>query len=105
MSGRKFDGGKLRWAIMPWDALTKVMEVLEYGARKYDLHNWQGLADFELRYESALIRHYVAWKAGEENDPESGLSHLAHMACNVLFLIWKGMQSKKQIKQKESTKC
>jgi hypothetical protein len=25
---------------------------------------------------------------GEDKDPESGLSHLAHLGCCVVFLIW-----------------
>ena len=28
-----------------------------------------------------------AWFRGERNDPESGLSHLAHAICNLMMLI------------------
>lgn len=31
-------------------------------------------------------RHLAAWAAGEERDPESGLSHLGHALCNAVFL-------------------
>jgi hypothetical protein len=39
------------------------------------------------RPESAGYRHLTAWSMGENTDPETGLSHLAHAACNMLFLL------------------
>jgi hypothetical protein len=29
----------------------------------------------------------LAWNDGESVDPETGISHLAHAACNLLFLL------------------
>ena len=42
---------------------------------------------FQLRNRDALYRHWLAYLSGEEIDPESGMSHLWHMACNLDFLI------------------
>lgn len=64
------------------------MKILTYGAQKYGDNNWQNLEQFEDRYYAALMRHLVAWRKGEESDPESGLPHLAHVMANGLFLRW-----------------
>jgi hypothetical protein len=34
------------------------------------------------------MRHLVAYQSGEEIDPESGKSHLAHAQCCLIFLAW-----------------
>jgi hypothetical protein len=34
------------------------------------------------------MRHVHAWRAGETKDPESGLHHLAHAGCCLLFMLW-----------------
>ena len=33
------------------------------------------------------MRHFEAYRSGEKNDPESGMPHLWHVACNIMFLI------------------
>jgi hypothetical protein len=49
-------------------------------------HNWRkGMAWHRLF--GAALRHLWAWYRGEKADPETGLSHLAHAACCVLFLL------------------
>lgn len=85
--GRKDDAGKPRWGLLPWRALGSVVDVLTYGAKKYAPHNWQKVPEARERYEDALERHLVAWRLGENVDPESGLPHLAHAACCLLFLL------------------
>ena len=86
-TGRKADDGKLRWRLVPWDALEQVVAVLEAGAKEYGDFNWQLVEPFEERYGNALLRHVVAWTRGEVADPKSGLPHLAHACCNALFLL------------------
>jgi hypothetical protein len=39
------------------------------------------------RYYAAALRHLPAWRGGEELDPESGLTHLAHALANAAFLM------------------
>jgi hypothetical protein len=85
--GRKDDAGKRRWSLVPWNALTTVLDVLEIGAKKYAPDNWRKVPDATDRYWNAAMRHLLSWKEGEKTDPESGLSHLAHGACNMLFLL------------------
>lgn len=86
MKGTKYDQGKLRWSLFPWDALQAVGGALEYGAVKYDTDNWQRVVGARTRYFDAAMRHLIAWHRGEEID-ESGHHHLAHAACCVLFLL------------------
>ena len=85
--GKKFDSGKLRLDLLPFDALEEVAKVLMYGAEKYGAHNWREVDNAKERYTSALLRHLSAIMQGEEVDPESGLKHIAHLACNALFLV------------------
>lgn len=86
-NGHKADEGKLRWTLVPWVALEQVVRVLEVGAAEYGDDNWQLVEPFEQRYTNSLLRHVVAWSMGERLDPKSGLPHLAHAACNCLFLL------------------
>jgi hypothetical protein len=86
--GLKYDSGKPRWSLLPFAALLAVVQVLEFGATKYKPNSWQGLENGRERYFDAAIRHLVAWHGGEIIDAESGLHHLAHAACNLLFLLW-----------------
>jgi hypothetical protein len=82
----KEDGAKPRTDLMPPLAILAVAEVLGFGARKYAPGNWAKCAS-RNRYVAAALRHLLAWQSGEDRDPESGLSHLAHAACSVLFAL------------------
>jgi hypothetical protein len=83
-----FADGKLRWSLLPLDAVEEIVKVLEHGAKKYSVDNWKYVENGTERYWDSLVRHIMAWKQGEIIDPESGLSHLAHAGCNVLFLLY-----------------
>lgn len=85
--GHKDDTGKLEWHLMPWNALREVVRVLMYGKSKYGENNWRYLDKPDRRYLNAAIRHLEAHMSGEYQDPESGLPHLAHAACSLLFLL------------------
>lgn len=67
--------------------LNETSKVLTYGARKYDDNNWQIVPKGEPRYYSAMVRHLTDGVLGPPTDEETGLSHLAHAACNVAFLL------------------
>lgn len=85
----KYDSGKTDWSLMPFEAIEEINKVLDFGAKKYAAHNWRTGSGFKYtRVLSSLLRHTFAWARGEDLDPESGLSHLAHMGCNVVFLIY-----------------
>lgn len=84
--GRKFDGGKLEYGLLPPQALKATVDVLTFGAQKYERDNWKNVPDSKRRYFDALQRHIWAWKEGEKDDPESGKHHLAHALCCLMFL-------------------
>ena len=86
MSGTKHDSGKVRLELLSIDALNQIAKVLTFGALKYDDHNWRGGFDWSRLYGAAL-RHITSHMNGENVDPESGLSHLAHAGCCLMFLL------------------
>jgi hypothetical protein len=86
-AGRKDDAEKPRWDLVPWDALGVVVAVLTFGARKYAPGNWRVVPEARRRYFAAAQRHLTAWWAGARRDPETGLHHLGHACCCVLFLL------------------
>ena len=86
--GKKFDDGKLRWDLLQLDCVEDVVKILSFGSKKYSDNSWQQLDNAEDRYFAALMRHLIASRMGEKIDSESGMSHLAHIACNIHFLQW-----------------
>jgi len=85
--GLKYDSGKPRMDLLPAYSLEQIALVLGFGAQKYASWNWsKGIAYSRLL--GACLRHLFAWARGENTDKESGLSHLAHAGCCILFLIW-----------------
>jgi len=82
---RKFDTGKAKISYLCPRALKETAEISTSGAEKYDPYNWCKDPDWN-RYYDAVQRHLMAWQAGEDKDPESGKSHLAHAACTINFL-------------------
>jgi hypothetical protein len=84
--GIKHDSDKLRYSLLPWNALKEVVKVLEFGASKYSVNNWQKIEP--QRYKDAAMRHLVAILEGKWLDEESQLPHAAHCICCLLFIIW-----------------
>ena len=86
--GRKDDTKKRRYSLLPTGTVNHVVDVLEFGAIKYAPDNWQKVPDARRRYYDAAMRHIDSWFGGEVKDSETGLPHLAHAVCCLLFLIW-----------------
>lgn len=84
-SGSKYDGDKPRMDLLDADFLEQVASVLTFGAQKYAAHNWRGGIAYS-RLIAAAYRHLGAINRGEDIDPESGLPHVAHLGCCVMFL-------------------
>ena len=87
-AGRKDDAGKPRWDLLPWRELEAVVDVLTYGADKYADNGWQEVPAPINRYFAAALHHVSAYRQGEDLDPDSGLPHLAHAICSLLFVEW-----------------
>ncbi len=84
--GAKLDAGKNPLELLPFDAIEEVGRILEFGAKKYARRNWEKGISYS-RVAGAVLRHTFKWIMGEDRDPETGRSHMAHAACECLFLV------------------
>lgn len=88
MKGVKKDSSKLKWDLLPIEAVEQVVRVLMFGARKYSPDNWKRVPDARNRYYAAALRHIFAWRRGSKLDPESKKPHIAHAVCCLIFILW-----------------
>lgn len=86
-TGKKFDGGKPLMGCLPPHAELEIAKVLTFGAEKYGRDNWRTLDSLQTRYTDACMRHLNAYRRGEVVDEESGLHHLAHAMCCLMFKL------------------
>lgn len=57
------------------------------GARNYGPYNWRESNVKATVYVAAARRHLAQWLDGQDDDPQSGVSHLAHArACLGILL-------------------
>jgi hypothetical protein len=70
-----------------------LMEVREFGCKKYDRMNWSVSKGTEHSKEfldeniDSMLRHIMAYMEGESIDNESGCHHLAQAAIRCMFAI------------------
>lgn len=83
--GKKNDQGKPRVSLIPKAAILGAARGLTYGEKKYGTHNFRNGLSFS-RLADATMRHLTSWLEGENNDPESGLSHLDHAIASLAML-------------------
>lgn len=76
---------RLRSTLSP-ERVAGAAEVLAFGAEKYAAWNWEKGFKF-TRVASAGLRHALWIPNDGPTDPESGLSHSYHLACNVIFAV------------------
>lgn len=95
--GGKKDAEKVRFDLLPGEALFAIAKVLTTGTKKYEDRNWENGMKWS-RVFSATLRHLWAWWAApgsktnvnfifDELDDEWQYSHLWHAGCCILFLI------------------
>ncbi len=76
----------------PLHLIPPAAEILEavvmgLGARKYGPYNWRSSSIRATVYVAAAKRHLAQWLDGQDDDVESGVSHLAHArACLGILL-------------------
>ena len=87
-TGTKNDSGKPRWSLIPNGVVAEVVQVLEFGAARYGEDNWQKVPDARRRYYDAAHRHMDQYWSGEQTDPDTGLHHLSHAICSLMFIVW-----------------
>ncbi|MGU3387314.1 dATP/dGTP diphosphohydrolase domain-containing protein [Methylobacterium sp. D53M] len=82
---------KLPMELIPIVALVQEAAVYGLGAdcpaKAYGRFNWRSAPIDSDTYHGAIDRHMRLWLAGEDVDPESGVSHLAHIraCCGILL--------------------
>ena len=100
--GRKFDGGKLRYDLIPVLALEETAKVVTKGAEKYDDKNWKLVPEGRRRYLAAAMRHIQQWRKGEIYDEEMGTHHIANAISNLMFILEKELQGWKDSSEDSS---
>jgi len=69
-----------------WVALL-VGRVMSVGAAKYGAFNFRDSRIAASTYQDAMERHAALWFDGEDNDPETGVSHLASIMASCTLLL------------------
>ena len=67
-------------------AIAELAKGCMYGGEKYERGNYLRGGKPLTEYVDCLLRHLTAWQNGEDDDPESGCSHLGHVLWNALAL-------------------
>ena len=71
---------------VPVTVLAEMAVAMTEGALKYGAHNYLILGARASVYYDAAQRHLMAWLAGEDDDPESGISHLTKAISSLTVL-------------------
>lgn len=66
---------------VPWALRILAAPAMALGAHKYGPFNWRTKPVKLTVYLEAIDRHLAAFADGQDNDPESGASHLSHAAA------------------------
>lgn len=104
----KFDEGKPKLNLIYKSFVDATAKVRMYGLTKYpDAENWRTTPTKE--HYDALLRHVFAANdyfndssQSEKNDSSSKLDHLAHAACNIMFLIEEKLTKKEKSNDSKS---
>jgi len=82
----KETSGKLRFDLIPPEAMVEIAKVYTDGAEKYSARNWEkGLSMDECI--GALERHFSRFKLGQDVNPNTGSHEAAHMAFWCMAII------------------
>jgi len=84
----RYNDGKLRWSLVHWKSLEPMVQQLMFGEKKYSRNNWQKGMKISSILDS-LDRHKVELSIDPFSiDEDSGLSHVAGLLCNAMFLSY-----------------
>jgi hypothetical protein len=84
--GLRYDKDKPRFDLLPAYPMFQLARLFSVGAEKYDVRNWEKGMEWS-KVLSPLLRHVFKYMGGEDNDPETELSHMTHVAWNALILL------------------
>ena len=69
------------------DVLPDIADVFAFGAGKYAAHGWRQIEDWDLVCFNKIMRHLTTWMFSKEKTDESGKSHLAHAAADLMIML------------------
>ena len=99
--GRKFDGGKLRYDLIPVLALEDMVKGLTFGTIKYDDNNWVKVPNGRKRYLAAALRHIQEYRKGNLWDEEQGIHHLSAAMNNLSFIVEKDLRGWEDVEEED----
>lgn len=78
---------KVLMSCIPWPVIWELGVAMLEGALKYGRHNYRVVGQIRAStYFDGTMRHMTSWWEGEDNDPDSGLSHITKaIASNVVI--------------------
>lgn len=74
-------------SLVPAEGIIKTSLAMKHGADKYGAYNWRDNKVQMLIYIDATLRHTLALLEGEDVDPDSGISHWAHVSANANIML------------------
>lgn len=101
--GRKYDGGKLRYDLIPVLALEEMVKGLTFGTIKYDDNNWVKVPNGRKRYLSAALRHIQEYRKGVLWDEEQNIHHLSAAMNNLSFIVEKDLRGWEDVEEESTT--
>lgn len=82
----KHDEGKYKASLVFTSLLEEISKVREHGKKEYGSFTlWKEVEP--MRWLDAAIRHIRAVMDGEDFDKKSGLLHLAHAECSLMYAM------------------
>lgn len=81
----RFNEGKPELSFIDLDSMMDTADVFSFGAKKYSRDNWKKGQSLTQVLDS-MMRHIAGLQRGEFFDPESGLPHIGHIGCNMIFV-------------------
>ena len=75
------------WAVTPRWVVLLLGRVMTIGANKYGAFNYRESSIAASTYQDAIERHAQLWFDGEDDDPETGVSHLASIMASCALLL------------------
>jgi hypothetical protein len=89
MANLKILTGKNRLQELVPSFLWEMGLVQTHGDTKYAPKNWQDAGTTNPDdYYGAIMRHLLRYFSGEKHDSETGLHHMAAIACSAMYMYW-----------------
>lgn len=83
--GLRYNRGKARVTLVPFEVLLALAEHYTIGAEKYEDNNWRKGLKYNDTMDCAM-RHIIAFQTGENMDEETGSHHLIAAIWNLVAL-------------------